>query len=75
VEPLNVVLMTTDELAVVLRRSPQSIRNSRSEGSTDIPPHLRVGGRIFYNRDTVEKWLASREGHGTKKPATKARKR
>ena len=74
-ESLNVVLMTTEEIAPVLRRSPQSIRNSRSKGSTDIPPHLRVGGRILYNAATVSKWLASREGHGDKKTATKARKR
>lgn len=75
VEPLGIELMTTDELAVVLRRTPQSIRNSRYMASTNLPPHVRVGGRIFYNRASVQKWLAERETHATQPRAVKARKK
>ncbi len=72
-EPLSIDLMTTEELAVVLRRTAQSIRNSRYMASTNLPPHVRVGGRIFYNRASVEKWLCERETHATQPRAVKAK--
>jgi hypothetical protein len=25
-----------------------------------VPPHIKIGGRIFYHREDVEKWLAER---------------
>lgn len=32
---------------------------------TEGLPHIWIGGRVFYNLDSVDAWLASRETSGT----------
>lgn len=48
-------LMTTAELAKVLRRSPESVQRWRRMRVG--PPYIRVQGRVFYSQRLLEEWL------------------
>jgi hypothetical protein len=33
--------------------------------SGQVPPHIKINGRVFYMREEVEKWLAERNQEDT----------
>ncbi len=46
-------------LAAELNKSPRTIARWRALG--EAPPLTRIGKSIYYHRDAVKKWLASRQ--------------
>jgi hypothetical protein len=52
-------LMTTKELAVLLRKTPAAIRQMRYRG--DAPRGFRRGRDTLYRRAEVMRWLAAQE--------------
>jgi len=48
-------LLTTPELAAVLRITPRTVEAMRSRG--DGPPFSRVGAQVRYDADAVDLWL------------------
>lgn len=48
-------LMTMDEVAEWLRKSPAQMRWMRHNGTG--PKSAKIGGRIMYRRTDVEAWL------------------
>lgn len=50
--------MTTKELAVLIRKSPEAVRQMRHRG--DGPVGTRHGRDTLYDRAVVEKWLAAK---------------
>jgi predicted DNA-binding transcriptional regulator AlpA len=56
--------MTTEEVAGVVRRSPETIRWFRHVGKG--PRSFKIGRRVLYSRVDVEQWIAeAREGVGS----------
>jgi hypothetical protein len=51
--------MTTKELAVLVRKTPATVRGWRHRGQG--PRGTKVGREVLYARDTVEAWLKQRE--------------
>lgn len=49
--------LTTAELAAELKRSPETVMRWRRLRVG--PPFMRVQGRVLYDREQVEKWLAA----------------
>jgi hypothetical protein len=47
--------LTTEEVAVELRRSPATLRRYRRLRVG--PPYIRMQGRVLYDRAAIEKWL------------------
>jgi excisionase family DNA binding protein len=47
--------VTTEELAERLRTSPSTVRYWRHIGYG--PPSFKVGRRVLYNREGVERWI------------------
>lgn len=52
-------LLTTTEVAAMLRTSPSTVRYWRHQGTG--PQGVKVGIRVLYRRDSVEAWLRSLE--------------
>ena len=52
-------LMTTREVAELLRRPVETLRYWRWRG--EGPPAFKVGRRVMYRRSALEAWLAERE--------------
>lgn len=50
--------MTTKELAVLIRSTPEAIRAMRYRGTA--PRGSRVGRRVLWHRDDVTAWLDAR---------------
>lgn len=50
--------LTTAELADLFRTSPESVRYWRTMGTG--PKSIKVGKRILYDREEVERWAASK---------------
>jgi hypothetical protein len=55
-------LLTKDEAAALLRRSPKTLSHWRLNG--EGPPAFRVGRRLFYLRADLIKWLAEQQEEG-----------
>jgi hypothetical protein len=54
-------LMTTQELAQLMRVDPSSVRRWRTAVPMQGPPFIRLSSRVVkYRRDDVERWLADR---------------
>lgn len=51
--------LTTKEVAVLLRRKPQTIRMMRHRGTG--PRGTRVGREVLYLRNDVQAWLKAQE--------------
>lgn len=51
--------MTTPELAILIRRTPQAIRQMRYRGTA--PKGTRVGRDLLFHRDDVQEWLQAKE--------------
>lgn len=55
-------LLTVDDLAVILRKHPASIRNDLSRAPGRLPPRLQLGSkRAFWLESSVVAWLHSRQ--------------
>lgn len=50
--------LTTKELASILRKKPNAVRQMRHRG--EAPAGFRSGREVLYPRDVVEKWLAAK---------------
>ena len=63
--PVDTVSQLLDEKAAAkwLGVSVASLRRGRSEGKTggrtQMPPFVRVGGRVYYRRIDLEAWVSS----------------
>ncbi|MGW3437038.1 helix-turn-helix domain-containing protein [Streptomyces bacillaris] len=53
------VLMTTREVAALIRKTPHAVRQMRHRGGG--PPGFRLGRNTLYRRTAVLKWLEGRE--------------
>lgn len=53
-------LMTTDEVCELTSLPKPFFECGRSQGSTDLPPHYRIGRRVMYRRGDVIDWLQKR---------------
>ena len=51
-------LITIEELAVILRLAPQTIRNWIALGKI---PYVRIGRRSFFQQRSLQKWLNRKE--------------
>jgi predicted DNA-binding transcriptional regulator AlpA len=54
--------MTTEEVAGVVRRSPETIRWFRHVGKG--PRSFKIGRRVLYSRIDVEQWIAEAREEG-----------
>lgn len=50
--------MTTPELALLIRRTPQAIRQMRTRGTA--PQGTRFGRQVLFHRDDVWAWLEAK---------------
>lgn len=56
--------LTVQELADKLRLSVSTLNTWRSRSKKGVqlgPPFVRVGGRIIYNVEAVEQWMAEQQ--------------
>jgi len=51
-------LLTVEELAVIFRVSPQTIRNWVARGKI---PHIQIGRRNLFHRRSLQQWLIQKE--------------
>ena len=51
-------LISVEELAVIFRLAPQTIRNWVALGKI---PHVKIGRRHFFQRGSVQQWLNRKE--------------
>ena len=62
--PLNSINDThysESELATYFHCNPRTLKRWRQTRSL---PYRRIGGRIFYNKDSIARWLAEQEHRG-----------
>ena len=50
-------LLTEKEAADWLRMSPVSLKNMRYRPGQDPIPFTKIGSRVYYREDLVQKWL------------------
>jgi hypothetical protein len=50
------VFLSTTETARTLRLAKHTLENMRCAGHG--PPYYKLGGRVFYHRDDLQRWLA-----------------
>lgn len=53
---MKINLITTEELAKIIRVKKEVIERWRYQKKFDLP-YIKVGGKIRYSVDDVEKWL------------------
>ncbi len=51
-------VITLEELAVIFRLAPQTIRNWVARGKI---PHVRIGRRYFFQKRSLKRWLNQKE--------------
>lgn len=70
-------LLTVDDLAEILSRSPGTIKNQHSENPSKLPPICRIPGsrRLLWRREDVTNWLQQHviQPHETVLPPVKRR--
>jgi hypothetical protein len=52
-------LITPDETATILRKSVRTLPAWHRRGYG--PPRIKIGGKVFYRRSSVLRWLAEQE--------------
>lgn len=52
-------LVTVNEFARSLDRSPRSIYDARYRGS-DLPPAITIGGRLYLHQDDINDWVSKK---------------
>ena len=68
---MNLELLTTPEIADLLRVSPRTVEGWRVNG--DGPPFRKFGGgRVLYHRGDLEKWLEDCRRRSTADPGPEA---
>ena len=59
------LLLKDTDIAKILRIPTATLRKARCSGAirgaSDFPPHVRIGGRIFYKKASLISWLDSLE--------------
>lgn len=50
-------LLTTSELAEILRKSPEALRAQRHRNPELLPPATVIGGRVFYRSELVDQFI------------------
>lgn len=55
----------TRDVAALLGVSVNSIYRRRTYMPTSLPPAVKAGGRLRWQRSTVEKWLSEHETQST----------
>jgi excisionase family DNA binding protein len=55
-------LLTVDDLAELLRTTPAGVRRMRQRGT--LPPAVKVGTRVLWRRDELERWIDDRHEDG-----------
>jgi len=53
-------LLTTRELSKKIRVAIQTITGWRCDRPPKGPPYIKLGGKVLYPVDAVDKWIASR---------------
>lgn len=56
-------LMTTEEVAALLKISPATVRWHRHRGTGPVGHRAPHGRRVLYRRSEVEAWFASGDSH------------
>ena len=54
-------LLNRRQLFEELGISDSNERRKRKQGGSDWPPHLCIGNKVFYRRDSVTAWLLRQE--------------
>ena len=67
-ENMNLENMTTEEVAAYLRIPAETLRYYRWKGDKG-PRSFRIGKRVLYAREDVERFLADAKGQSTREPA------
>jgi hypothetical protein len=62
-EPILSEFLTTEELAVELRRNKRTL--DRWEVLGMGPPRTHIGRKVLYRRASVQKWLVAQEHQGS----------
>lgn len=60
-------IFNTEQLASLLHVRPQTLRRDRCRSQPQIPYLKTPNGRIFYEKDVVNVWLAHRLNGGLAK--------
>lgn len=53
-------LLTVQETASVLGLAVSTLNRARVYGTSDLPPHCKIGKSVRYRLSTVQSWIASR---------------
>lgn len=53
-EPL---LATEKRAAELLGMTYSALKNARQRDVLDVPPHMEVGGRLYYRVDCLKAWM------------------
>jgi predicted DNA-binding transcriptional regulator AlpA len=54
-------LLDIGDLAQIFRTTDKGIYVRRSRSPKTLPPSFRLGGRVVWNRATVETWIEEQE--------------
>lgn len=60
-------ILSTKQLAAVLRVRPQTLRRDRCRNKPEIPYFKTPAGHIFYDSDVVKAWLRDQLTSGVAK--------
>jgi predicted DNA-binding transcriptional regulator AlpA len=59
---MNDRLLTIDEVARILRRSPKALYNLRYRSPQESPPWIKIGKTIRCSEADLWQWINSRRG-------------
>ncbi len=55
-------LLDIEDIARVLRRTPEAIHVARKRAPHTVPPRsFKIGRKLYWRRSTVEEWLVAEE--------------
>ena len=55
-------LLDIEDVARVLRRTPEAIHVARKRAPHTVPPRsFKIGRKLYWRRSTVEEWLVAEE--------------
>jgi hypothetical protein len=62
----------TEKQLACLEGTPSSsmlrVYRTARVNSGQVPPHIKIGGRVFYHREDVEHWLKQQSADDTGEP-------
>jgi len=53
--------LTTGEAAKILDLSVSTLNQWRSVKKEGSPPYLKIGGKVYYTREGLEKWVRDQQ--------------